>query len=98
MVYLGKVSCTALLSVSLCYAGCTNSPEKDIGATAVGTGVGVVICAVTLFACPAILAVGAGGGMLTRKVNVSQYNACMRRAPRNANGFRVREAHCKRDG
>jgi hypothetical protein len=98
MADLGEVSRAALLSVSLCYAGCTTSPGKDIGATAVGAGIGVVVCAVTLFACPAVLAVGAGGGMLIRKVNVSQYNACMRGVPRNANGFRAREANCKRQG
>lgn len=92
----GKALRSAILSVSLCFVRCTSSPEKDIGATAVGTGAGAAVCIVTLFACPAVLAVGAGIGMLVRKINVSQYNECMRRVPRNNADFRAREAYCKR--
>ena len=86
----------AVLSASVCYAGCTHSPEKDAGATAIGTGVGALVCVATLFACPVVLAVGAGGGMLIRKYNVSRFNTCMRDAPRSRAGYRARREYCER--
>jgi hypothetical protein len=81
----------AALSVSLCF-GCTSSPERDVGATAIGTGAGVIACIATVFVCPAALIVGAGGGILIRKINVSRNDGCMRRT-RIAN-VRVRQAYC----
>jgi hypothetical protein len=92
---VGNLARAVLLSLTLCYAGCTSAPEKDVGATAIGTGVGVVVCVVTLFACPAVLAVGAGGGMLVRKYNVSRHETCMRDAPKNAKAFKAREEYCR---
>lgn len=94
MVYLARISRSVLLSASLCSAGCTSSPEKDVGATAVGTGVGALVCVATMIFCPVVLAVGAGGGMLIRKANVSQHDNCMRGAPRVAAGFRSRQEYC----
>jgi hypothetical protein len=93
---LAKVSRAVVLSVSLCCAGCTNSPRKDVSAMAVGTGVGALVCVATLFACPVVLAAGAGGGMLIRKVNVTRQDQCMRAAPRNPGRFRARQEYCDR--
>ena|SRR3954452_16178005 len=90
-----KLSRAVVLSLSLCHAGCTSSPEKDAGATAVGAGVGAILCVVTLIACPVVLVAGASGGMLVRKANVSQYNACMRGAPKREKAYRAREEYCK---
>jgi hypothetical protein len=90
----GRVFLSAVLLAALGNAGCTSSPEKDMGATAVGTGAGVLVCVVTLFACPVALAVGAGSGLLVRKANVSQTDECMRRTA--ITDVREREAYCKR--
>jgi hypothetical protein len=95
MRWIGKALHSATLSVSLCSAGCTSSPDKDLGATAIGAGAGVAVCVVTLVACPVVLMVGAGGGMLIRKANVSRYNNCMLQTPR-AN-FKAREVYCSRE-
>jgi hypothetical protein len=93
----GKTLRSAILSVLLCIAGCTESPQKDFEATTIGAGAGVAVCIATLVACPVVLMVGAGSGILIRKANVSYYNDCMRRAPRNVAGFRARQIYCSRE-
>src|SRR4051812_7666898 len=90
-----KASRALVLSLSLCHAGCTSSPQKDAGATAVGAGLGAIVCVVTLIACPVVLAAGAGGGILVRNFNVSKYNACMRAAPNGRHALRAREEYCR---
>src|SRR5882757_5388476 len=87
-----------VLALLLFHSACTGSPGKDVGATAIGTGVGAVVCVATLFFCPAALVVGAGGAALIRKVNVSRFNECMRSAPRNIKAYRSHAAHCRRGG
>jgi hypothetical protein len=84
----------AMLSVLLGFAGCTTSPQKDVGASAVGSGAGVVACVATMVVCPALIAIGAGSALLIRKLNVSRSDHCVRAGNGRGANIRARQTYC----
>jgi hypothetical protein len=60
-----------------------------------GQALGGLVCVATLFACPVVLAAGAGV-VLIRKVDVTRHDQCMRAAPKNPRRFRARQEYCDR--